>query len=121
MSFRILVCHIASNRPITGFSWNLLQSSVFQIHYLDSEIAPQCFERFETLCGNTTYQQSPSLAFSKNVLAKAERDKTRLRNLTFRLQRKLHHPNSSLGYLSRILIAVAFKSETTGRALKQAS
>ena len=49
-------------------------------HCLDSEIAPQCFERFETLCGNTTHQKSfspdqPSLckltdlAFSKKLLS----------------------------------------------------
>ena len=59
------------------------------IHCLDSGIAPQNFERFETLCENTIHQQSFSLdqpssykladfAFSKNFLAKAERDKTRL-------------------------------------------
>lgn len=108
------------------------QGSKIVIHCLDSEIAPQYFERFETLFGNTTHKQSFLLAqpsswkftdsaFSKNFLVKAVRDKTLLWNRIFRLQRKPHHPSSLLGYPSRILIAVPFRSETIGRALKQTS
>ena len=60
-------------------------------------------------------------AFSKDFLVKTERDNKWLWNLIFRLQRNPRHPSSSLGYPSRIFIAVPFRSETIGRALKQTS
>ena len=60
-------------------------------------------------------------AFSKDFLVKTERDNKWLWNLIFRLQRNPRHPSSYFGYPSRIFIAVPFRSETIGRALKQTS